>query len=189
MAEGGWPTQASLFKGGLADSPLCTACSVAEGTLYHRVRMCSCTSWLRQAKDSEAAGIIGPARAGEEDSNSLLRRGIPVRPDRTPPPPCQVCTEVGAIAAADEDDFVFTGDVGSDGSMKVVRPVMARRAGWGAVAAGPAGELLLADYGSCPDRCPTAHRAELWGILMVVRRGRLPLCIHTDHCCGCLGPR
>jgi len=65
--------------------------------------------------------------------------------------------------------------------MVCIKPVMARRAGWSAVSVTECGSLRFAYYGTCPDRCPTAHRAELWGILMALRRGARPLEILTDH--------
>ena len=177
MAEGAWPTQKTLFEGGLADDPLCTACAAAPGTFYHRVRMCPSTAWLRQG-GLPKAGMIGPGSSAEEASNSLFRRGIPVAPTRVAPPKHDTVRENGS---AQMNDNTFTGQASSDGSMIDPRPVRARRAGWSAVSTDEQGELLFALYGPCPDRCPTSHRAELWGIMMVVASAVLPLTIYTDH--------
>jgi len=79
------------------------------------------------------------------------------------------------------EDLVFTGLAAADGSMKYMRPVRARRAGWGNVAVKENGELRFAFFGVCPDRCPTAHRAEIWAILHILRRAVFPLTLLTDH--------
>ena len=42
------------------------------------------------------------------------------------------------------------------------------------------GNLEFAIFGTCDDRCPTAHRAEVWGILGVLRRARFPLVLACD---------
>jgi len=88
MAEGGWPTQASLHQDGLADSPLCRACGLHNGTLYHRVRVCQHQAWMRKGKQAARAGLIGGSPGDlEEEASPLLRRGIPIAPERLPPPP------------------------------------------------------------------------------------------------------
>jgi len=76
--------------------------------------------------------------------------------------------------------MIFTGEVGTDGSMIDLRPIAARRAGWSAVSTDSEGNLAFAIFGTCPDRCPTANRAELWGILCALRRARFPLTLATD---------
>ena len=43
------------------------------------------------------------------------------------------------------------------------------------------GELRFAIYGTCQDRCPSSHRAEIRGILGVVKRAVFPLRLVTDH--------
>jgi len=60
-------------------------------------------------------------------------------------------------------------------------PTRARRAGWSGVCTTEQGELRFAFFGTCSDRCPTAHRAEIKAILEVVRRARFPLKLYTDH--------
>lgn len=60
------------------------------------------------------------------------------------------------------EDQTLVGLVGTEGSMVNPRFVCARRSGWSTVKCGPEGKLLYALYGACPDRCPTARRAELW---------------------------
>jgi len=180
MAEGAWPTQASLYEAGLSDSPICQACEQDKGTFYHRVRMCRCTRDLRQGQLGSAMGMIGEGSPEEEASNPLFRRGLPIAPERKPPPTFYE-EWVEGDAFSEQDDYAFTGTAGSDGSLIDLRPIQARRAGWSAVSTSHSGELRFACYGTCPDRCPTAHRAELWGILMVVSRAVFPLRLLTDH--------
>ena len=99
----------------------------------------------------------------------------------TPGAPDAPCPDARFPQSDVSSDFVFTGTVGSDGSMPVVRPIRARRTGWAAVATDEDGEFLFACYGPCGDRCPTAHRAEIWGILGVLRHARYPVTLLTDH--------
>jgi len=180
MAEGGWPSQASLFKAGLADDPNCLLCKKEAGTLYHRLRKCQGTADIRQCKLASQAGMTGMGSAAEEEANPLFRRGIAVAPHRSPPPRWWEDFVLGP-GEPEPEEFVFTGVAGSDGSLIDTRPVRARRAGWSAVATNEEGELRFALFGVCPDRCPSAHRADIWGILMVLRSARFPLVLYTDH--------
>ena len=180
MAEGGWPTQASLYAAGMAEDPLCRACGEEPGTLYHRVRSCCATSWMRQGPLGEESGLSsGQADPWEETSTPLWSRGIGRAPQLTPPPPFHETLVLGKEELG-EDEMVYQGVAAADGSMIDVRPTSARRAGWGAVSADLKGELRFLWYGTCPDRCPTAHRAELWGVIGVLRRARFPLTLLTD---------
>jgi len=99
-----------------------------------------------------------------------------LRPKDSRPPQFWEELVVGP-AGLDDEDHLFGGMVGADGSMRNTRPVRARRAGWSNVCTTEYGELRFAYYGVCPDRCPTAHRAELWGIFCVLRRAKkIPWC-------------
>jgi len=87
MAEGGWPTQASLHAAGLADSPLCRFCKRGPGTFYHRVRQCRGTQWMRTGPLGELAFPDGgPGSAWEEATNPLWRVGGTFAPEPVPPP-------------------------------------------------------------------------------------------------------
>ena len=76
---------------------------------------------------------------------------------------------------------VFSGKAYTDGSLRNNRPIRARRAGWSAVQTGAGGELVFATFGPSPDRCPTAHRAEILAILQLLRRAEPPIVVATDH--------
>ena len=164
MAEGAWPFQATLHEGGLSDSPLCCACQESRGTFYHRVRECPAQHWCRKGQVASAAGVVGGSPSPEEEeADPLLRRGLAYRPPQARVPAMRYESVVGPAGRCDADlGFKFTGAAGSDGSMPVGKPTGARRAGWSAVSVSEDGTLAYAIFGSCPDRCPTAHRAELW---------------------------
>ena len=186
LLEGGWPSQASLHEAGLADSPDCLFCPGQRGTLFHRLRECQNTAWLRQLRLSEQAGLAGPVGVREEASEPLLRRGVPYAPPRLSPVPSgehSVMEEHGPAAGClpEGEAAVFRGKAYTDGSLRNNRPIRARRAGWSAVQASPQGELVFALYGPCPDRCPTAHRAEVMAILHILRRAEPPIVVATDH--------
>jgi len=124
--------------------------------------------------------MVGPGNPLEEAGNPLFRRGIPYAPMRSPPVPAFEEVSFGPDII-DDEDLVFTGFAGSDGSLPVAMPVRARRGGWAAVSVDDGGELRFAIYGTCQDRCPSSHRAEIRGILEVVKRARFPLRLVTDH--------
>ena len=56
-----------------------------------------------------------------------------------------------------------------------------RRAGWSGVSLSSYGPLNFSWYGTCSDRCPSAHRAELRAILRALERAVPPLVVYTDH--------
>jgi len=85
MAEGGWPSQASLFAAGLSDSPLCQLCHREPGTFYHKVRTCLGTQHFRTGAWARRAGLCSSGQGtAEETATPLLRRGIAVAPPRAP---------------------------------------------------------------------------------------------------------
>ena len=133
---------------------------------------------MRVGKDAKAAGIDGRPGAGEERTDTLSRYGVDVHVPPAPPVTEVVYHEYGEHFQP--EDQTLEGLVGTDGSMIHPRPVCARRAGWSAVRCDREGSLLYAVYGACPDRCPTAHRAELWAFLQALRRAVWPLVVMTD---------
>ena len=118
---------------------------------------------MRAGNDAKDAGIIGKPGAGEESTDTLSRYGVDVQVAPSPPVTEVVYREYGEHFQP--EDRTFMGLVGTDGSMINPRPACARRAGWSAVKCDREGNVLYAAYGACPDRCPTAHRAELWAFL------------------------
>ena len=160
-----------MYEQGLADSPTCPACNKGVGSIFHRLRECPNTSGMRQGKLAEAAGIAGRPRAGEDRTDTLSIHGVDVRVPPSPPVLEWSCHEYGEDYQP--EDQVLIGLVGTDGSMINPRPTSARRSGWSVVKCKDDGTLLYAAYGTCPDRCPTAHRAELVDCL---ERGRANCC-------------
>ena len=103
----------------------------------------------------------------------MLRRGVTFAPPRVPPPEFWEDHAFG-MDTLEDGEMVFTGVAAADGNLRDGRPIRARRAGWSAMSANVAGELRFAFFGVYPDRCPTAHRAEVWAIIMILRRAVFP---------------
>ena len=56
-----------------------------------------------------------------------------------------------------------------------------RRAGWGACVVDDMGYVEWGIYGSCPDAYASSLRAELWGVLGILRYAVAPLAIGVDN--------
>ena len=113
----------------MSDPPICQACGQDKGTFYHRVRMCRCTRDLRQGQHGTAMGMIGEGSPEEEEaSNPLFRRGLPLAPERNPPP---VFFEELVLGddSPEQGDCVFSGTAGSDGSLIDLRPILFAQGG------------------------------------------------------------
>ena len=123
---------------------------------------------MRVVEVAVAVDIAGKPRAGEERTDTLSRYGVDAQVPPSPPVQEAVYHERGEDFQPEDQTFI--GLVGTDGSMINPRPVGARRAGWSAVKCDREGKVLYAVHGTCPDRCPTAHRAELWALYPAVCR-------------------
>jgi len=129
LAEGAWPTQESLAREGLADSPLCTLCTEAVGTLYHKFRTCRCLQSYRLGKTAMQAGLTFPPEVDEERAVPLFRRGVAYMPQAVPPVEYHEEAVLGPENLHGMEDLTFTGQAGSDGSLVNPKPFAARRGG------------------------------------------------------------
>ena len=77
--------------------------------------------------------------------------------------------------------FLFSGDVFSDGSVRVGFRKGHERAGWSSVMANDQGLVIGGVYGICAEYFPTSLRAELWGVLQTLRRACPPVTIFVDN--------
>ena len=55
------------------------------------------------------------------------------------------------------------------------------RAGWGAVTVDELGNVTGGCYGTCSDEFPTSLRAELSGVIAVLRMAVMPITIDVDN--------
>ena len=180
LGEGGWWTQERHFSSGtygFAD-PYCRACEPAEqiGTLRHRSVDCSASQPLRdQFADQEIFDI-----AAQSIGSPLFEHGVPIVHEDTyeTKVPTEVIRWIGGKEPA---EFTFTGNGFSDGSVLHPQIIAARRAGWAAVLVDDKGHLIAGLYGTCPDRYPTSLRAELYGVMHMLRLAVAPLTIWVDN--------
>lgn len=112
----------------------------------------------------------------EAEWDPLLCRGVPFAQETRLPPAKEVAYDFGSLPPTADDNVVIRGTVGTDGSLMHPTPAKARRSGWSVVSVDASGALKVAIYGTCPDRVPSSHRAELWDIREAVRRALFPLC-------------
>ena len=195
MGEGGWWTQSRLHDemvAGVVDDK-CRACLPASpefgtfgevrpqrGTFIHRAVQCQATKDLRSAyKDQQ---ILREAELKGDPCSwfstlALYQHGVPLRMARQPPPSMVVRSCGGREWPA---DFSFTGHAFTDGALRGRAPVEARRAGWACVLVDQEGKVVFGLYGPCPDAFPTALRAELRAVVMLLKHAVPPLTIHVD---------
>ena len=193
LGEGGWWTQERLWNEGVAGvtDPFCRACVLpgdgndgqptrAVGSFIHRTTSCAATRAVRDAfKDAEILGIA--QRHGHRDMCfellPLYQHGIPMLPERYQPPG-EIVRICGGRRAP--DDFSFTGHGFTDGAMRNAMPTAARRAGWASILVDDEGKIIFGLYGPCECHFPTALRAELHAVLVMLRHALPPLTIHVD---------
>ena len=92
-----------------------------------------------------------------------------------PPPFKEHVWRVGGAA-----DLVAQGRGYTDGACRSYLR-RTRRAGWGACVTDDKGQLLWGIFGTCPDAYACPLRAELWGLLGILRYAVPPLCIGVDN--------
>ena len=112
--------------------------------------------------------------------DTLLDYGVPERLHARLPPPAVV-----RAVDADGNDVPlkavrFAGEAFSDGSLLSPQPRGARRGGWAAIGVSADGKVQHRIFGTCPDRFPSAYRAELRGVLAVLQRAVSALSITLD---------
>ena len=180
LGEGGWWTQDRMHAAelrGVTDDA-CKACHDQVGTLYHRCCGCSKLRPLMDSPEGQKHNIIlGEAASAVHCQEALFQYGMPQLAEPLEPPPL-VVRWCGGIEV---DDFCFTGDVFSDGSVLHGFRKGNERAGWAAVMINGEGKVISGIYGTCPDYFPTSLRAELWGVLQTLRHGCPPITIWVDN--------
>ena len=77
--------------------------------------------------------------------------------------------------------FFFTGEGFADGAMKNITLARARRAGWAAVIVDGAAKIVNGMFCTCVDLYPTSLRAELRGVVNMLRWAIAPLTIWVDN--------
>ena len=145
------------------------------GTLMHRLVLCARNL---EAHGGEALKTIEKLRKWfyECPWDPLWWRGVPATPTVPPAPGF----EEYVLRPSTETDLIATGRTYTDGACRGFWR-RTKRAGWGACVFSEEGELLWAVYGTCPDSYASAIRAELWGILGILRYALPPLSIGTDN--------
>ena len=88
--------------------------------------------------------------------------------------------QVFVPAPSSSDGSSWSGVAYTDGSMRFLMPLDARRAGWSVISLTHLGTLNFARFGTCPDLVPTAHRSEVWAVLMALRFASGSVAIVTD---------
>ena len=109
-------------------------------------------------------------------AEDLFTHGAPKLPERYVPP-VGIIRNCGGRQAP--GDFSFTGHGFTDGAMRNVAPTSARRAGWASILVDDVGKIIFGIYGPCDCHFPTALRAELQAVLMMLRNALPPLTIHV----------
>ena len=145
------------------------------GTLMHRLVLCARNL---EAHGGEALKTIEKLRKwfNECPWDPLWWRGVPAAPTVPPAPGF----EEYVLRPSTETDLIATGRTYTDGACRGFWR-RTKRAGWGACVLSEEGELLWAVYGTCLDSYASAFRAELWGILGILRYALPPLSIGTDN--------
>ena len=118
--------------------------------------------------------------AAQSIGSPLFEHGVPIVHEDTyeTKVPTEVIRWIGGKEPA---EFTFTGNGFSDGSVLHPQIIAARRAGWAAVLVDDEGHLIAGLYGTCPDRYPTSLRAELYGVMHMLRLAVAPLTIWVDN--------
>ena len=185
LGEGAWWTQERMHAAGFqgVSDPYCRACGPESqvggtqklGTLHHRFVECAATASLRlRHKDRH---ILDVATSLLRESEPLFQQGIPLLVPRQRPP-AEVTRWCGGRVPA---DFTFTRVGFTDGAMRGRAPKRARRAGWSAVLVDENAKVIAGLYGTCSDYIPSAYRAELHGLLNMLRLAMPPLTIWVDN--------
>ena len=194
LGEGGWWPQQRLYSEevrGVTD-PFCRACARpatdassrksgrAVGTFLHRAVECEASKMTRDMyKDQDI--LLQAQRHGNPamcfEVSALFQHGIPLLLPRADPPKMVMRTCGGRLWP---EDFTFTGHGFTDGAMRNLAPTAARRAGWACVLVNDAGDIVFGLYGPCDCAFPTALRAELRAVIVMLKHALPPLVLHVD---------
>ena len=180
LGEDGWWTQSRLHREGFpgVTDDVCRACNSAVGTLWHRCVACSVTAAVREEYNDQ--DILYDAQSALLGGSPLFVNGIPALEEEPKGPPF-VERWCGGVHPADNDPYVFTGNVFTDGAMRGPALARLRRAGWAAVAVDDNANIVYGLYGTCPDPFPTAFRAELLAVERVLAYAWPPVKLHIDN--------
>ena len=155
---------------------LCQVCHGQVGTLYHRC--CGCPGLNNLVAVSTGhKEILHMARSALHCNKPLFQNGVPLL-DKPSKPPEFVARWCGGRVCGDP---IFTGNVFSDGSVRGDCGKGDGRSGWAAVRVNEQGEVEFGVHGPCPDFFPSSLRAELWGLLQVLRHALPPVTIWVDN--------
>ena len=165
-----WP-QRRLYDSGYVNSPVCQACDMTDGTLWHRHVECPMYEYLR-------IGVPEDVKRAWS-SHCFATRGILPYKNVIEGAPCVAPPIVKWLY---EYEFAwFSGSIFTDGSGRMLKDVMELcRCGWGAAFLRDL-KLHAGCWGNLPGDIQTAPRAELYAIWFVLHRGTTPLFIYTDH--------
>ena len=179
LAEGGWWSRERLFEAGLVDSAACTACGEPISNLRHWSCYCPRSLALAETASDDVQAAVATAAAHRE-SDPLLDHGIPARVPLALPPPAEVRALDPDGKEIPLESVRFAGEAFSDGSLISPLPHGARRAGWAAIGLSSDGVVRHRIFGTCPDRFPSAYRAELRGVLAVLQRAIAAVSVTLD---------
>jgi ribonuclease HI len=177
LGEDGWWPQARMHSVGMPGvlDGTCRACLRAIGDLPHRCIGCAASAETRNSYEQQP--VLDRARSHVHCHEPLYLYGVPLLQPRLPVPKFVSRWCGGRVP---DGNFTFTGNGFTDGAMRGRAPRTARRAGWAAVLVDDDGLIEAGLYGTCGDRFPTAHRAELRGVVEILRYAIPPLTIWTD---------
>ncbi len=155
---------------GLEPSPRCP-CGKEVSCTWHMLCECPLTEDLRANYQDEDMFVL----SRRQHWNPLYSRGVPARP-RMPPPPDDISRDFG------DQTFprLASGDAYTDGAMRGrCRQVL--RAGWAFAIVDQSGAVVWGRYGSLAERYPSVLRAELRGLLEILRCAADSLTVHVDN--------
>jgi ribonuclease HI len=160
--------------GGNKEAELQAGCKV--GTIIHRLALCDS---LQEEHGGEAARkAVREIRDGYFACpwDPLWWVGVAAVPAIAQAPDFEEYVERKDTKV----NLIAQGHVYTDGACKGFFR-RTRRAGWGACVLSEEGEILWGVYGTCPDAYASALRAELWGVLGILKYALPPLRISTDN--------
>ena len=174
--EGAWSMREALGHIDWGEDRMAEAqagCKV--GTVVHRLVLCARN---KEVHGKAAQETIKKMRNwfSENPWDPLWWRGVPAAPKI----PRRPSFEEYVLRRSTSVELIASGRAYTDGACKGLMR-RTKRAGWGACSASEEGEILWAVYGVCPDAYASALRAELWGLLGILRYAVPPLRIGTDN--------
>ena len=143
------------------------------GTVAHRLLHCRATN-IQEGKEKARDRVREDLKRRPWDP--LYWRGVPAVPQGAGPPQF----EEHGWGECTESDRMAQGKAYTDGACRGFWR-KTRRAGWGACVVDEEGRIRWGIYGTCPDCYASSIRAELWGMLSLLRYAVPPLSIGVDN--------